>query len=177
LELTFVDLKSDWTKTETHEVTLKPNQATELLAMPCPGPDTGESPTGDEEFTNSYSVVVGARLLVTGSDAEDADGEKVLARTADWPQPLRFVEPALLRDPGLAVTLTPAEDDITLVQVSAICPVKGLWLSAAAGEGPDVRWSDNSLDVMPGDPRVVRARGLRGRGVEVAFLGWEKAGV
>ncbi|KAF7333055.1 hypothetical protein MVEN_02412100 [Mycena venus] len=135
LELHCVDLKSDWTHIETHAVTLLPNQTTELLAIPCPGPphDAAASPTADAQFTTTHSVV-----------------------------PFRFVEPALLRDPGLKVT------------VSADHPVKGLWLSAI-GDGADVKWSDNSLDIMPGDPQVVVTKGLDGRAVGIAFLGKEKA--
>ncbi|KAF7354610.1 hypothetical protein MSAN_01374300 [Mycena sanguinolenta] len=166
LELHCVDLNSTWTHTETHAVTLHPNQATELLAIPCPGPsrDNFTSPTGDAEFTTTYAVVVGARLL-------DAESGAVLARFSDWPQPLRFVEPVLLRDPKLTVSV---DDTSGKVTVSAERPVKGLWLSAV-GDGPDVKWSDNALDVMPGDPQVVVAQGLGGRGVGVAFLGKEKA--
>ncbi|KAJ7688293.1 glycoside hydrolase superfamily [Mycena rosella] len=167
LEIHCVDLQSPWTHTETHAVTLLPNQATELLAMPCPGPPRAAAappPTGDAQFTTTHSVVVAARLL------DAADGA-VLARVADWPQPLRFVEPALLRDPGLALAVDTATGAVT---VRAARPVKGLVLSAV-GDGDDVRWSDNALDVMPGDPQVVVAAGLAGREIAVAFLGNEKA--
>ncbi|KAJ6603048.1 glycoside hydrolase superfamily [Mycena sp. CBHHK59/15] len=166
LEIHCVDLKSSWTHTEAHTVTLLPNQATELLALPCPAPppDASPLPTGDAQFTRTYSVVVGARLLDPASGA-------VLARFADWPQPLRFLEPALLRDPGLAVAVDAPTGGVT---VRTERPVKGLVLSAL-GDGEDVRWSDNALDVMPGDPQVVVATGLAGRGVAVAFLGNEKA--
>ncbi|KAJ7342620.1 glycoside hydrolase [Mycena albidolilacea] len=166
LELHYVDLKSTWTHTETHAVTLHPNQATELLSIPCPGPPrdaAAPSPTADEQFTTTHTVVAGARLL-------DAESGAVLARFADWPQPFRFVEPVLLRDPKLRVEVDGATGKVT---VSAERPVKGLWLSAL-GDGADVKWSDNALDVMPGDPQVVVAQGLNGRGVGVAFLGKEK---
>ncbi|KAF8130046.1 glycoside hydrolase [Mycena galopus ATCC 62051] len=164
LELHCVDLNSAWTHTETHAVTLHPNQTTELLAIPCPGPPRDSPPpTGDAQFTSTYGVVVGARLLDTASGA-------VLARFADWPQPLRFIEPAVLRDPRLVVAVDDATGRVT---VSAERPVKGLWLSAV-GEGADVKWNDNALDVMPGDPQVVVAQGLAGREVGVAFLGKEK---
>ncbi|KAJ7166082.1 glycoside hydrolase [Mycena filopes] len=169
LELHCVDLKSSWTHTETHAVTLLPNQATELLAIPCPGPPQDAAappPTGDAQFTSTHSVVVGARLL--------ADANEVLARFADWPQPYRFIEPALLREPGLEVAVVDREQGA--VRVSARRPVKGLWLGAV-GAGEEVRWSDNALDVMPGDPRVVFVQGLGERAVEVAFLGSEKARV
>ncbi|KAJ6506424.1 glycoside hydrolase [Mycena vitilis] len=167
LELHFVDLKSAWTHTATHTVTLLPNQATELLALPCPGPPpelAAPPPTDDALFTPTHSVVVGARLLDPASGA-------VLARFADWPQPFRFVEPALLREPTLTVVVDALTGEVT---VNAERPVKGLWLSAV-GEGLDVKWSDNSLDVMPGDPQVVLAQGLEGREVAVAYLGREKA--
>ncbi|KAK7053733.1 glycoside hydrolase superfamily [Favolaschia claudopus] len=167
LELHCADLKSSWTHTETHIVTLAPNQATELLALPCPGPPrdiAGPPLTGDAQFTTTHTVVVSARLLAE-------EGGSVVARYADWPQPLRHVEPSLLRDPRLVVDVDAATSKVT---VSAARPVKGLWLSAL-GDGPDVRWSDNSLDVMPGDPQVVVAHGLDAREIAVAYLGKEKA--
>ncbi|KAJ7152225.1 glycoside hydrolase family 2 protein [Mycena crocata] len=88
LELHFVDLKSTWTHTETHSITLLPNQATELLALPCPGPpgDAARLHTGDAQFTTTHSW-------------------RGLARFADWPRPFRFIEPALLREPGLKVSV------------------------------------------------------------------------
>ncbi|KAJ7165676.1 glycoside hydrolase [Mycena crocata] len=165
LELHFVDLKSTWTHTEMHSIILLPNQATELLALPCPGPpaDAATLPTGDALFTTTHSVVVGARLM-------DEESGAVLARYADWPQPFRFIEPALLRSPGLKVGVDAETGNVT---VSAERPVKGLVLGAL-GDGEDVRWSDNALDIMPGDPQTVVAKGLGGRKVGVAFLGSEK---
>ncbi|KAJ7740535.1 glycoside hydrolase superfamily [Mycena metata] len=173
LELHCIDLKSRWTHTETHAVTLLPNQATELLALPCPGPPqdvAAAPPTGDAQFTSTHSVVVGARLL-------DGHGEtgKVLARYADWPQPYRFIEPALLSQPGLDVQVDRATGE---VRASVERPVKGLWLSATSDDGKEgkeeAKWSDNALDVMPGDPQVVFVKGLGGRKVEVSWLGREK---
>ncbi|KAJ7124468.1 glycoside hydrolase superfamily [Mycena epipterygia] len=166
LEIHCIDLKSQWTHTETHAVKLLPNQATELLAIPCPGPPptvAAAPPTGDAQFTTTHSVVVGARLL-------DAQSGAVLARFADWPQPFRFIEPALMRDPGLALAVDAATGAVT---VRAARPVKGLVLSAV-GDGADVRWSDNALDIMPGDPQTVVATVLGGREIAVAFLGSEK---
>ncbi|KAJ7733298.1 glycoside hydrolase superfamily [Mycena metata] len=175
LELHCVDLKSRWTHTETHAVTLLPNQATELLALPCPGPPQDVAtapPTGDAQFTSTHSVVVGARLLDGHGDGETG---KVLARYADWPQPYRFIEPALLSQPGLDVKIDRATGE---VRVSAERPVKGLWLSATSDdekEGKEeVKWSDNALDVMPGDPQVVFVHGLGEREVGASWLGREK---
>ncbi|KAJ7625497.1 glycoside hydrolase [Roridomyces roridus] len=167
LEINCVDLKTTWTHTETSDVTLLPNQATELLAIPCPGPPRDVAaplPTGDKEFTTTYSVVVGVRLL-------DKETGVVLARYADWPQPFRFHAPAVLRAAGLAVEVNGETVTVTVER-----PVKALVLSAV-GEGEEVKWSDNALDVMPGDPQVVKAKGLGGRKVAIAFLGREKAKV
>nr|GAT54791.1 predicted protein [Mycena chlorophos] len=171
LEISCIDLLTAWTHKETHSVTLLANQATELLSMPCPGPPkdvAAPNPTGDDKFTTTYSVVVAARLL-------DPTSGEVLARFADWPQPFRFLERASLKDPGLSIEMK-ENGDVTEVKISAERPVKGLVLSAVDddGDGPDVQWSDNALDLMQDDAQVVVARGLSGRKIGMAFLGKEK---
>ncbi|KNZ80314.1 putative beta-mannosidase B [Termitomyces sp. J132] len=160
LELTCHDLNSSWTHSERHNVTLLPNQSTELLSIRCPGPpkEGVEPPSGDPIWTSSYSVVVNARLI-------DSDG-KVLARFADWPQPYRYLD---VPDPQLSVELIDEQ-----VTVSVQRPVKGLWFSVD-GDGPEVSWNDNSLDVVPGDSQVITAKGLGDRKLKVAYLGKEKA--
>jgi beta-mannosidase len=45
------------------------------------------------------------------------------------------------------------------------------------GDGVDVKWSDNALDVVPGDPQTITASGLGGRTLTVAHLGKEQASV
>lgn len=64
------------------------------------------------------------------------------------------------------------------IYISVEKPVKGLVLSIEEldGEG-EVNWSDNALDVVPQDDRVVVARGLAGRKVRAAWLGKENASV
>ncbi|HEY8745355.1 MAG TPA: hypothetical protein VIU62_19880, partial [Chloroflexota bacterium] len=57
------------------EVTLLPNQATELAAQPA----------------SAAGVVTGARLLL---------GERVVARAALWPEPFKYLT---LPDPGLQI--------------------------------------------------------------------------
>ena len=44
---------------------------------------------------------------------------------------------------------------------------KGVWLSAGDG----IAWNDNMLDVLPGDPQIITARGLGDRPVEAQWLG------
>ncbi|KAG6835508.1 hypothetical protein H0H93_000719 [Arthromyces matolae] len=159
LELSYHDLNSQWTASETHDVEILPNQSTELLSIRCPGPPTQgvQPPSGDPIWTPSYSVVVNARLI-------DED-RGVLARFADWPQPYRYLA---LPDPDLAVKV-----DGETVTVSVGRPVKGLWLSIEGEE--KVSWTDNCLDIVPGDPQVVGAKGLEGRRIKVAYLGKERA--
>ncbi|KAI0053200.1 glycoside hydrolase family 2 protein [Auriscalpium vulgare] len=162
LELHCVDLLSPWTHTEMHAVTLLPNQATELLSIRVPAPpkDGLTPPTGYADWTTSHSVVVGVRL-------RDAQAGDVLARHADWPQPYRYLD---LPDPALKVVVDEKQGTIS---VSAERPAKGVVLRAL-GES-EVKWSDNNLDVMPGDTRVLEVVGLAGHKLEVAYLGKEKA--
>ncbi|RDB15256.1 Beta-mannosidase B [Hypsizygus marmoreus] len=163
LELTFnaLDPASPWSQTSTEAIPLLPaNQATELLSLPCPGPPlaTVEPPL----WTSTYNVVVSARLITESGE--------VLARAVDWPQPFRYLE---VPDPGVKVQVG-VGGDAEMVQVQVERSVKCLFLSAD-GEGEEVVWSDNALDVVPDDPRVIVARGLGGRRIKAAWLGKEKA--
>jgi beta-mannosidase len=47
-------------------------------------------------------------------------------------------------------------------------PVKGVVLDVA---GPDVKWSDQGIDLVPEDPQTVQAIGLNGREVKLRYLG------
>lgn len=47
-------------------------------------------------------------------------------------------------------------------------PVKGIILEV---DGDDVKWSDQAIDLVPGDPQVVNAVGLNGRPVKARYLG------
>lgn len=151
--------------------------------MPCPGPR--QAPLSYPPGTSpSATVVVGARLL-------DAEGV-VLARAAEWPQPLAHVDAP---DPELVVSRNGEELTLRVARpvkglmLSALPPtssaaVKPAWTGAAwakdgvwdAGDGVgEVQWSDNALDVMPGDERVVGAKGLGTRRVCAAWMGHERA--
>lgn len=157
LEIFCVDLLSSWTHKESHDVGLLPNQATEFLSIRCPGPAPKDPKS---KTTTTYSIVVAARLM-------DKETGAVLARTADWPQPYRYLD---FPDPGLSVSVKRETGEVTL---SVDKPVKGLVLSVS-GEGEEVKWSDNALDIMPGDPQVVVAHGLGDRTVSVAYLSKER---
>ena len=47
-------------------------------------------------------------------------------------------------------------------------PIKGIILDV---EGEDVKWSDQAIDLVPGDEQVVKASGLNGRSVKARYLG------
>lgn len=161
LELRFFDLASNWTHFESHDVTLLPNQSTELLSISCPCPSKKglSPPSGDPFWTSSYSVVASARLM-------DVETGEVLARFANWPQPYRYLA---IPDPSVKFDV-----DGEKVTINVIKPVKCLLLTVD-GTGEEVQWSDNALDVTPGDPQVITAKGLNGRAVQIAYLGKEKA--
>jgi len=158
LEIHCIDLLSSWTLKQAHDVNLLPNQATEFVSMRCPGPPPDEP---NSTTTTTHSVVVAARLI-------DKETGEILARFADWPQPYRYLD---FPDPGLTVSI---EKETSKVNLSVDKPVKGLVLSVL-GKGEEVKWSDNALDIMPGDPQVVVAFGLGERAISVAYLGKERA--
>lgn len=54
------------------------------------------------------------------------------------------------------------------VELSTEKPIKGIVLDV---EGEAVKWSDQAIDLVPGDPQIVEAVGLKGREVKVRFLG------
>lgn len=160
VRLSCVDLVSTWVHVEEHRVTLLPNQTTEILSIPCPCPPHPEDPPGPDDDadplpTTSHSVIVSAVLV-------EASTGIVLSRYADWPQPFRSYD---LPDPKLKLNV-----DGESVQVSVERPAKGVVLTVG-GDGAEVRFSDNALDVMPGEPQTVMVRGLNGRKVAAQWLG------
>lgn len=54
------------------------------------------------------------------------------------------------------------------IRVGVERPIKGLVLDV---EGEDAKWSDQALDVVPGDDQVVRVWNLGGRKVKARYLG------
>lgn len=169
LELSCLDLESDWRHVESHNVLLQPNQTTELLSIsvPEPHPESADAHTRSRTSptTRSYSVVVHARLV-------DATTKEVLSRFSDWPQPYRFIDfPALAEDVHIDI-------DHERISIHVDKPVKGLVLSVKVSDGKDeengeVKWSDNNLDLVPGDNQEVVARGLKGRKIGYRMMGRE----
>jgi beta-mannosidase len=106
---------------------------------------------GSFGFDPGGALVLDARLRV---------GDEVVAREALWPEPFKYHQHP---DPVILVDLAGPET----IRLRAVRPAKGVLLSAGDG----VAWSDNMLDLMPDDERVIQARGLGDRPVSVRWLG------
>jgi beta-mannosidase len=102
------------------------------------------------DFDADAQLVCGARLLVRG---------EVVAREVAWPEPFKYLA---LPDPAIVFERMGDE----ALRLWATRPAKGVLL--AAGDG--VAWSDNLLDLLPGDEHTIVARGLGDREVRVRWL-------
>jgi len=131
--------------TEHEELTLKPNQTTEITSLSIPDPEN--------------TVVVGY--------LDEPETGKRLARWVSWPEPLKFVQFA----PELKVTSTVKGDTVVL---SANAPAKGVVVSVPIDQGDDAVFDDNFIDLVPGEEIEVGVKGLKGRSVQTRFLNdWE----
>lgn len=101
-------------------------------------------------FESTHQLVVGARLLLDGA---------VAARAALWPEPFKYLT---LPDPGIELTRLAADR----LRLRAARPAKGVWLWS---EQP-ARWSDNMLDLLPGDEQIIHAESLGDAQVQVRWL-------
>ncbi|TFK28781.1 beta-mannosidase [Coprinopsis marcescibilis] len=152
LEVTAFDLDSEWTESWSESVTLAANASTELFK----GPLTGQPPrTKKSEVPRT--IIVSARLV-------DEDGT-VLGRYSNWPEPFKFINFPPLHAVGLQVV---ALEDGESVRLSTNKPIKGIVLDV---DGEDAQWSDQAIDLVPGDPQTIKAIGLNGRAIKVRFLG------
>ncbi|KAG6336605.1 hypothetical protein ID866_2481 [Astraeus odoratus] len=152
LEVTLFELDSTWTDKFSMDVVLAPNSSTELFLGQLPG-----QPTRTKLSEVPRMIIASARLL-------DESGS-VLARLSNWPEPYKFIHFPTIKDLGLSVKIG---SDGESIELSSEKPVKGIVLDV---EGEDVKWSDQAIDLVPGDPQIVKAVGLRGRDVKVRFLG------
>ncbi|TEB30224.1 beta-mannosidase [Coprinellus micaceus] len=152
LELTAFELNSDWTESWTQEVVLAPNSSTELFKGDLPG-----QPVRTRKSEVPKTIIVSARLL--GEDGS------VLARYSNWPEPFKFIHfpPLDIVDLQITVIL-----DGETIKLETKKPIKGIILDV---DGDEVKWSDQAIDLAPGDPQTVKAVGLNGRTVKARFLG------
>ncbi|KAL5507967.1 hypothetical protein ACEPAH_5585 [Sanghuangporus vaninii] len=142
---------SDWTDSWSEDVVLAPNASTELWKGPLPG-----QPTRTKLSETPKPIVVSARLL---------GGDKVLARYSNWPEPFKYIHFPTVEEAGLEIKV---HGDGETVELSCKKPIKGIVLDV---EGEDVKWSDQAIDLIPGDNQAITAKGLKGRKIQVRYLG------
>ncbi|KAN0097394.1 glycoside hydrolase family 2 protein [Tylopilus felleus] len=152
LEVALFELDSDWTHRFVKDIVLQANSSTELYSGPLPG----------QPVRTKLSQV--PRVLVASARLLDEYGT-VLGRCSNWPEPFKFIKFPAIKDLGLVVQIG---DDGESVHLSAKKPVKGIVLDV---EGEDVKWGDQAIDLVPGDPQFIKAVGLNGREVKARFLG------
>jgi len=152
LEVTSFDLHSDWKHTWSQEVILAPNSSTELWKGPVPGQPTRAKKSGAPRV-----IIVSARLL--------DEKKEVLGRYCNWPEPFKFINFPSVETVGLQA-INGLDGESVLLTTKK--PVKGIVLDV---EGDDVKWSDQAIDLVPGDEQVVKALGLKGREVKLRYLG------
>jgi len=154
LQVTSFDLeRPDWRDQWETNVTLAPNASTELWRGKVPG-----QPVRTRESQVPKAIVVSARLL-------DGQDRAVLGRHSNWPEPFKYIHFPDVKDLGLEIVPTGDGESVAL---STQRPVKGIVLDV---EGEEVRWGDQAIDLVPGDPQIVKAIGLKGRAVKARFLG------
>ncbi|KAF8320927.1 glycoside hydrolase [Clavulina sp. PMI_390] len=156
LELAAFDLYDptfQWSQKK--DITLPPNSSTDLMMMPLPG-----QPPLSKKSQVPRGIVVHAKLL-------DKDGD-VISRNTNWPEPFKFINFPPPSAISLKVTST-SPPGATQITLSAARPVKGIILDAEGDA--DVKWSDQAIDLVPGDDQIVLAWGLGKREVKVRYLG------
>ena len=145
VELRFIGLDSglDIKKPEIFEVDVMPNGTTTVLER---------TETENPPYSDAY--VLSAKLVVNG---------EVISRDVDWPQPYKYL--SFAKDRGLRIRL---EEDSSKIFVTAKKPVKGLVWDEEIG----LCFSDNALDIVPGETYVVNVKGLQsGKVLKWTFLG------
>ncbi|KAH8830756.1 glycoside hydrolase family 2 protein [Flagelloscypha sp. PMI_526] len=153
LEVTFFDLHNpEWKESFSKEVTLAPNSSTELFKGSLPG-----VPLRTNKSEIPPVIIASARLL--------NESGRVLARYSNWPEPFKYIKFPGPDEVGLKIEV---ESDGETVVLSSRKPIKGLVLDV---EGPDAQWSDQAIDLMPGDPQSIHVSGLEGRKIEARYLG------
>ncbi len=129
------------------DVTLAPNSSTEIWKGDVP-----DQPIRTTDGQVPKPIVVQARLL-------DTDGT-ILARYSNWPEPWKYL---IFPEPKLDISVD--GDEVTL---KCEKPIKGIVLDV---EGEECKWSDQGIDLFPGDTQVVTAKGLNGRKVKARYIG------
>ncbi|KAG9000995.1 hypothetical protein FRB90_011697, partial [Tulasnella sp. 427] len=163
-EISFYDLRTGQVfKTARHHITIPPNQSIEIYEGTVEPPPTTESRESIRrvELDRTHTVVIHARLT-------DSLGT-VLGRFTNWPEPYKFID---FPDPEIKLTL---QSDGVSLNVEVKKPAKCVFFSVPGEKtGDEVKWSDNAVDLFPGDVQRIKPEGLDGRAVAFSRLGAER---
>ncbi|WWC85605.1 uncharacterized protein L201_000469 [Kwoniella dendrophila CBS 6074] len=149
IELVTFNLETDHRDKHVFEVQLQSNASTEIWSGTVPGQ---AARTDDSQIAEP--IIVQARLYLSNKK------DTVVARASSWPEPYKYLR---FPNPGLRITV-----DNEQVRISCKKPVKGLVLDV---EGEECSWSDQALDLFPGDEQIVHAKGLNNRAVTYRYVG------
>ena len=128
--------KETYSKSLHNGFVLEPNRSVEITNF--------EVPVLKKDTDEELRTVVAAYLIEDG---------KQMARYVNWPEPLKYTH--LQKPKYLKVKLSASADT---VEISAEVPVKGV---ALAVEDDDVVFSDNCIDIVPGETISVVVKGLK----------------
>nr|XP_019043746.1 hypothetical protein I302_08327 [Kwoniella bestiolae CBS 10118]OCF22676.1 hypothetical protein I302_08327 [Kwoniella bestiolae CBS 10118] len=145
------NLNTSQREQKTFNAQLQPNASTEIWSGPVPS-----QPIRTDHSQIPEPIVIQARLYLSSAP------DKVEARYSSWPEPYKYLT---FPEPGLKITVKGDEVVLTCEK-----PVKGLVLDVKGG-GDEAIWSDQALDLFPGDEQKVEAKGLGGRDVTFRYLG------
>lgn len=99
------------------------------------------------------------------------------AREYSRPEPFKYLTFPTPQEVSLKLDVSPVpsatdgngvDGGCDAIRIGVERPVKGLVFDV---EGEDARWSDQALDVVPGDDQVVRVWKLKGRKLKARYLG------
>ncbi len=168
LEVVAFDLHGGQVSKTEEKVVLAPNASTEFWTGLVPGQSVR---TSDAQIP--LTIVVGARLIDADGTVlaryggcwlcktlipfRDINGYLIMLRifTANWPEPWKYIT---FPDSELSISVSGE-----IVTLTCRKPIKGVVLDV---DGESVKWSDQAVDLMPGDPQVITAKGLDGRKIK-----------
>lgn len=81
------------------------------------------------------------------------------------PEPFKYIHFPPTEEVGLKMTVGADGESVVL---SSKKPIKGIVLDV---DGEAVKWSDQAIDLVPGDNQIVNAIGLNGRIIKARYIG------
>ncbi|KAG8910599.1 hypothetical protein FRC01_006243 [Tulasnella sp. 417] len=162
-ELSYYDLRTEQVyHTATHRIAIPPNQSVEVYQgiVEPPPPSNRQGVQRQVELERTHTVVIHARLVNPAG--------KVVARFTNWPEPYKFID---FPSPEMRLRL---QSDGTTLEVEVKKPAKCAFFSVPGEKtGDEIKWSDNAVDLFPGDAQTLTVEGLDGRKIAVSRMGAE----